>query len=74
MFNFGFIEIAVILGLGLVILGPKRLPDALRVVGKAFRDFRRSTHDIRETWEEATSDSDPVKKVSPTSDSSDHSS
>ena len=38
--NIGPMEIIVILVLALVILGPKRLPDAGRSVGKGMREFK----------------------------------
>jgi len=36
----GPLELLVILGLALLVLGPNRLPDAARSAGKAYRDFR----------------------------------
>ncbi len=36
----GPMELLLILGLALLVLGPTRLPDAARSAGKAYRDFR----------------------------------
>jgi sec-independent protein translocase protein TatA len=36
----GPLELLVILGLALLVLGPNRLPEAARSAGKAYRDFR----------------------------------
>ena len=41
MFNVGGPEVLVILVVALVVLGPKRLPEAARQVGKAMAEFRR---------------------------------
>ena len=41
MFNIGGGELIVIMLLALIVLGPTRLPDAARQVGKAMSDLRR---------------------------------
>ena len=47
MFNLGAPEIMVILLVALVVIGPKKLPDAIRQLGKAIREFRQVTNDMR---------------------------
>jgi Tat protein translocase TatB subunit len=54
MFGIGMPELLVILGLALIILGPKKLPEIARGLGKAMREFRRATNDLREQFEEET--------------------
>jgi Tat protein translocase TatB subunit len=54
MFGIGMPELLVILGLALIILGPKKLPEMARGLGKAMREFRRATSDLREQFEEET--------------------
>ena len=41
-FNLGIPEVIVILGIALVIFGPKKLPDLGRNVGKGLRNFKDS--------------------------------
>jgi sec-independent protein translocase protein TatA len=41
-FNIGPMELVVVLVVALVILGPKRIPDAGRALGGGIRNFRRS--------------------------------
>ena len=41
MFNVGGPEVLIILVVALVVLGPKKLPEAARQVGKAMSEFRR---------------------------------
>jgi sec-independent protein translocase protein TatA len=38
----GPLELMVILAIALIVLGPKRLPDAARSVGRGVREFRES--------------------------------
>lgn len=38
--NIGPLELVVILIIALLVLGPKRLPDAGRAVGKGIREFK----------------------------------
>jgi len=54
MFGIGMPELLVILGLALIILGPKKLPEIARGLGRAMREFRRATNDIREQFDEET--------------------
>jgi sec-independent protein translocase protein TatA len=42
MMNLGPLEIVVILVIALLVLGPKRLPEAGRSVGKGIREFKEA--------------------------------
>ncbi|MFY0663804.1 MAG: twin-arginine translocase subunit TatB [Natronospirillum sp.] len=41
MFDIGFLELAVIMGIALIVLGPERLPGAARTVGRYIGQARR---------------------------------
>lgn len=51
MFNVGAGEIVLILVVALIILGPQRLPELARGLGKFMREFRRQTDEVRGTLE-----------------------
>jgi len=51
MFGLGFSEIVVILVLALVLLGPKRLPDVAKQLGKGMREFKKATDDLKGQFE-----------------------
>ncbi|RMD85793.1 MAG: twin-arginine translocase subunit TatB, partial [Candidatus Dadabacteria bacterium] len=46
MFGIGPTELIVILVIALLVLGPQRLPELARSLGRAFAEFRRATADI----------------------------
>lgn len=63
MFNVGGGEILVILLLALIVLGPDKLPDTARKVGRYVNEFRRMTSGFQEEFRQAmdlgASDSKP---------------
>jgi len=40
-------ELMVIFAIGLLVLGPKRLPELARSMGKSLAEFRRASNDMR---------------------------
>ena len=51
MFGIGFTEILLILIVGLIVIGPEKLPELAKTIGKAFNEFKRTTNDIKRTIE-----------------------
>jgi sec-independent protein translocase protein TatB len=47
MFNIGAGELVLILVAALLVLGPQRLPEFARTIGKFVREFRRQTDEVR---------------------------
>lgn len=50
MFGIGLPELLVILVVALIVLGPKRIPEVARSLGKGLAEFRRATGDISEEF------------------------
>ena len=42
-------EILLILALALIVIGPKKLPDLARAIGRGLAEFRRATDDLQRT-------------------------
>lgn len=51
MFNLGFQELAVIFILALLFIGPKQLPELAKNLGKMFRDFKRTSNEITDSFQ-----------------------
>jgi sec-independent protein translocase protein TatB len=51
MFGLSFGEIVIIAVIALLLLGPDRLPDAAKTLGKGLRDLRRATDDLKDQVE-----------------------
>ncbi len=62
MFDIGFLELAIILVLSLLVLGPERLPKAARTVGYWFGKARRYVEGMK-SQVEAEFDSTEVKRL-----------
>ena len=52
MFNIGMPELMLIMVVALVVLGPKRLPDVARQLGKAVQQFKKATMDLQSALEQ----------------------
>jgi len=48
MFGIGIPELLVIMVVALIVLGPQRLPEVAKALGKALAEFRRATGDLSE--------------------------
>ena len=59
MFGLGVTEILLILVVALLVLGPKRLPEAARSLGRSMAEFRRASSEIRSSLNLEAPDPEP---------------
>ena len=52
MFQVGFLEIAIILILGLIVIGPKRLPDLIKTILKFYKKVQKQISNLKNDLEE----------------------
>jgi Tat protein translocase TatB subunit len=49
MFGLGMPEIFLILAIALIVIGPKKLPDLAKTLGRAMGEFKRSAQDFKKS-------------------------
>lgn len=49
MFGIGMPELLLILAVALIVIGPKKLPDIARALGRGLAEFRKATDDLKST-------------------------
>ena len=56
MFGIGTQELIIILLVALIFLGPKRIPEIAKSLGKALREFRRASSELKDEIEKEIED------------------
>ena len=51
MFGIGMPELILILAIALIVIGPKKLPDLAKSLGRAMREFKKATNAFKESME-----------------------
>ena len=51
MFGIGFPELLMIMAIALIVLGPKRLPDIAKALGRGLSEFKRASDELKQTFE-----------------------
>jgi sec-independent protein translocase protein TatB len=62
MFGIGMPEMILILAIALIVIGPKKLPDLAKSLGRAMREFKKATNELKETMQ-IDGDMEDVKKT-----------
>ncbi len=60
MFDIGFFELLIIMGIAVVVIGPENLPRLARSVGKGWGEFQNTFDDLKQ---EVMDETDNVKKT-----------
>lgn len=50
MFGMGMPEILLIMAVALIVIGPQKLPELAKTLGRTFGEFRKATSDLKETF------------------------
>ena len=61
MFGIGMPEMLLILAIALIVIGPKKLPDLAKSLGRAFAEFKRATSELKESLEIDDADLKDIK-------------
>ena len=51
MFGIGMPELILILAIALMVIGPKKLPDLAKSLGRAMREFKKATSELKDSME-----------------------
>jgi sec-independent protein translocase protein TatA len=63
--NIGPLELGIVLIIALIVLGPKRLPEVGRSIGKGLREFKESLSAGMDHLDHETADDDPIEADEP---------
>jgi len=67
MFGIGFSELILIFVVALLVLGPKRLPEVARTLGKFYREIKSTVDEVKEVVIEEPTKHTPRKMYEPPS-------
>lgn len=62
MFNIGLPELLIIGAIALIVFGPNKLPELARAFGRAMREFKKATDEVRESFEAETRELEEIKR------------
>ena len=63
MFNIGLPELLIIVAIALIVFGPNKLPELAKAFGKAMREFKKATEEVKESFEAQTKDLEELKST-----------
>ena len=61
MFNIGLPELLIIAAIALIVFGPNKLPELAKAFGRAMREFKKATEEVKESFEAETKDLEEYK-------------
>jgi TatA/E family protein of Tat protein translocase len=61
MFNIGVPELLIIVAIALIVFGPNKLPELAKAFGRAMREFKKATEEVKESFEAETKDLEEIK-------------
>jgi TatA/E family protein of Tat protein translocase len=61
MFNIGLPELLIIVAIALIVFGPNKLPELAKAFGRAMREFKKATEEVKESFQAETKDLEELK-------------
>ncbi len=65
MFGMGFGELLLVLVIAVIFLGPEKIPETARTLGKWFNEIKSSLDDVKKSFETDLTEKTPEKKDKP---------
>lgn len=63
MFGIGMPELIVIFVIALLVVGPKKLPELAKALGRGFAEFKKATNEVRRTLDTELQEINVVPKT-----------
>jgi Tat protein translocase TatB subunit len=63
MFGIGMPELLLILAVALIVIGPKKLPDMAKALGRGLGEFKRATDELKSTLQEESRTSETKEQL-----------
>jgi len=63
MFDIGLPKLLVIVAIALIVFGPQKLPELAKAFGKAMREFKKATEEIKENFDAETQDLREIGRI-----------
>jgi TatA/E family protein of Tat protein translocase len=63
MFNIGLPELLIIVAIALIVFGPNKLPELAKAFGRAMREFKKATEEVKESFAAETKDLEELKST-----------
>lgn len=68
MFGVGMLKLIIIAAIALIVVGPKKLPDLARTLGRGFNEFRKALDGVTDDFKQILQDEGKPKDKKPQDD------